>query len=218
MTAWSLENSVLGCLKRKEEPDVNDTATAKSLQSCLTLCDPIDSSPPGFPVPGILQARILEWVAISFSNSWKWKVKVKSPSCVQPSVIPWTAALQAPPSMGFSRQEYWSGLPLPSPWMTLLIPNGLKRSKEYFPIMFPKTLSSGYGISILLAYIDPGWLCSNSTQSQKKTFLHIVQAHQMMKLVTLYFSTSTWGQLPHIVNNSAWTSDFLAVLISWIFK
>ena len=81
-------------------------AAAKSLQSCPTLCDPIDSSPPGSPVPGILQARTLEWVAISFSNAWKWKVKVKSLSCIRLLAIPWTAAHQAPPSMGFSRQEY----------------------------------------------------------------------------------------------------------------
>ena len=85
-------------------------ATAiKSLQSCLTLCDPIDGSPPGSPISGILQARILEWVAISFSNAWKWKVKVKSLSRVQLLATPWMAAYQAPPSMGFSRQEYWSG-------------------------------------------------------------------------------------------------------------
>ena len=90
-------------------------AAAKSLQSCLTLCDPIDSSPLGSSVPGILQARILEWVAISFSNAWKWKVKVKSLSRVWLLATPWTAAYQAPLSMGFSRQEYWSGLPLPSP-------------------------------------------------------------------------------------------------------
>ena len=90
------------------------TATAKSLQSCLTLCDPIDDSPPGSPIPGILQARTVEWVAISFSNAWKWKVKVKSLSHVRPSATPWTAAYQAPPSIGFSRQEYWSGVPLPS--------------------------------------------------------------------------------------------------------
>ena len=90
-------------------------AAAKSLQSCPTLCDPIDGSPQGSPVPGILQARTLEWVAISFSNVWKWKVKVKSLSCVRLPVTPWTAAYQAPPSMGFSRQEYWSGVPLPSP-------------------------------------------------------------------------------------------------------
>ena len=88
---------------------------AKSLQSCLTLCDPIDGSPPGSPVLGILQARTLEWVAISFSNAWKWKVKVKSLIRVRLLVIPWTAAYQAPPSKGFSRQEYWSGVPLPSP-------------------------------------------------------------------------------------------------------
>ena len=141
-------------------------AAAKSLQSCLTLCNPIDSSPPGSPIRGILQARKLEWVAISFSNAWKWKVKVKllsltrllatpwtaahlrdrespvpgilqartlewvaisfsnawkgkvkvkSLSCVWLLVTSWTAAYQAPPSMGFSRQEYWSGMPLPSP-------------------------------------------------------------------------------------------------------
>ena len=93
-------------------------ATAKSLQSCPTLCNPIDSSPPGSPVPGILQARTLEWVAISFSNAWKWKVKGKSLGHVQFLVTPWTAAYQAPPSMGFSRQEYWSGEPLPSSTQT----------------------------------------------------------------------------------------------------
>ena len=90
-------------------------AAAKSLQSCPTLCDPIDGSPPGCPVPGILQARTLEWVAISFFNAWKWKVKVKSRSRVWLFATPWTAAYQAPPSMGFSRQKYWSVVPLPSP-------------------------------------------------------------------------------------------------------
>ena len=90
-------------------------AAAKSLQSCLTLCNSIEGSPPGSPVPGILQARTLEWVAISFSNAWDWKVKMKSFSRVRLLVTPWTAARQAPPSTGFSRQEYWSGLPLPSP-------------------------------------------------------------------------------------------------------
>ena len=90
-------------------------AAAKSLQSCLTLCDSMDGSPPGSPIPGILQARTLEWVAISFSKAWKWKVKVKLLSRVRLLVTPWTAAYQAPPSMGFSRQEYWSGVPLSSP-------------------------------------------------------------------------------------------------------
>ena len=90
-------------------------AAAKSLQSCTTPCNPIDGSPPGSPVPGILQARTLEWVAISFSSAWKRKVKVKSLSRVRLLATPWTAAYQGPPSMGFSRQEYWSGLPFPSP-------------------------------------------------------------------------------------------------------
>ena len=89
-------------------------AAAKSLQWCPTLCDPRDGSPLGSPIPGILQARTLEWVAISFSNAWKWKVKVKSLSRVQLLATPRTAAYQIPPSMGFSRQEYWSGVPLPS--------------------------------------------------------------------------------------------------------
>ena len=103
-------------------------AAANSLQSCPTLCDLIDSSPPGSPIPGILQARTLEWVAISFSNGWKWKVKVKSLSRVRLLATPWTAAYQAPPSMGFSRQEYWSGVPLPSlvmPYRYVLSPTGL---------------------------------------------------------------------------------------------
>ena len=85
---------------------------AKSLQSCPTLCDPRDGSPPGSPVPGILQARTLEWVGISFSSVWKWKVTEKSLSHVRLFATPWTAAYQAPPSMGFSRQEYWSGVPV----------------------------------------------------------------------------------------------------------
>ena len=90
-------------------------AAAESLQSCPTLCDPTDGSLLGSPVPGILQARTLEWVAISFSNAWKWKAKVKSLSRAWLLATPWTAAYQAPPSMGFSRQECWSGVPLPSP-------------------------------------------------------------------------------------------------------
>ena len=106
-------------VNQTEKTSITDTiyaagATAKSLKSCLTLCDPTDGSPPSSPVPGILQARTLEWVAISFSNAWKWKMKVKLLSRVRLFVTPWTAAYQAPPSMGFSRQEYWSGVPLPS--------------------------------------------------------------------------------------------------------
>ena len=126
-------------------------AAAKSLQSCPTLWDPIDSSPPGSPVPGILQARTLEWVAISFSKAieiyslvvlvarslksrcWQGGFllealmenlfhvfplhsgEVKSLSHVRLFATPWTVAHQAPWSMGFSRHEYWNGLPFPSP-------------------------------------------------------------------------------------------------------
>ena len=90
------------------------------LQTCLTLCDPIDGSPPGSPVPGILQARTLEWGCHCLLQG----MKVKSESEVAQSYLtlhirllatPWTAAYQAPPSIGFSRQEYWIGVPLPSP-------------------------------------------------------------------------------------------------------
>ena len=96
-------------------PTFSSAAAAKSRQLCPALCDPRDDSPPGSPVPGILQARTLEWVAISFSSAWKWKAKVKSLSRVRLFATPWTAAYQAPASMGFSRQKYWSGVPLPSP-------------------------------------------------------------------------------------------------------
>ena len=105
---WFLDmNRKRWCLEPYKEP------------SCPILCDPRDGSPPGSPVPGILQARTLEWVAISFSNAWKWKVKVKSLSHVWLLATPWTADYQAPPSMGFARQEYWNGVPLPSPSWTI---------------------------------------------------------------------------------------------------
>ena len=121
MDEWKNEwmSTCEGCTGYQFQPKGDNAewygAAAKSLQSCPTLCDPIDSSPPGSPVPEIHQARTLEWVAISFSNGWKWKVKVKSLSRVRLLATPWTAAHQAPPSIGFSRQEYWSGLPLLSP-------------------------------------------------------------------------------------------------------
>ena len=121
-------------------------AAAQSLQLCPTLCDPIDL--PGSPVPGILQARTLEWVAISFSNAWKWKVKVKMKvnlfSHVRLLATPRTTAYQAPLPMGFSRREYWSGVPLPSPndYVTGLKICCLNRT----------TLSSIVNIFILLDY------------------------------------------------------------------
>ena len=99
--------------------DSHAAATAaQSLQYCPTLCDPIEGSPPGPTISGILQARTLEWDAISFSNAWKWKVKVKSLNPVRLLATPWTEAYHAPLSMGFSRQGYWSGVPLPSPYIS----------------------------------------------------------------------------------------------------
>ena len=120
-TPWNtreFQNNIYFCFTDYTKAWLYAAAAAKSLQSCPTFFDPIDGSPPGSPVPGILQARTLEWLAISFSNAWKWKVKVKSLSRIWLSATQWTTAHQAPPSMGFSRQEYWSGVPLPSPlWL-----------------------------------------------------------------------------------------------------
>ena len=104
---------LLQCMKVKSEREVT--------QSCLTLSDPMDCSFPGSSIHGIFQARTLEWVAISFSSAWKWKVKMKTFSRVRLLATPQTAAYQAPPPMGFSRQEYWSGLPLPSPEKHLVL-------------------------------------------------------------------------------------------------
>ena len=117
------------------------------VQLCVT---PIDGSPTGSSVPGILQARTLEWVAISFSNAWKWKVKVKSLNRVRRSVTPWTAAYQAPPSMGFSRQEYWSGVPLPSPNPSL---RSLNSMINYYNHSLGKTLNS----LVLSHVVDLPW-------------------------------------------------------------
>ena len=111
------EKLLTQCLNCSFQLKCATAAAAKSLQSCPTLCDSIDGSPPGSPVLGILQARTLEWVAISSSNAWKWKMKGKLLSRVRLLATPWTTAYQAPLSMGFSRQEYWSGVPSPSPCM-----------------------------------------------------------------------------------------------------
>ena len=134
-------------------------ATAKSLQSCPTLCDPRDGSLPGSPVPGIPQARTLEWVAIAFSSAWKWKVKVKSLGRVRLLATPWTAAYQAPPSMGFSRQEYWSGVPPPSPqwhWTTLQKSSSAPLSNEIEKHDGIKDRRRKEPITQLLLYDVPG--------------------------------------------------------------
>ena len=152
-------------------------AAAKSLQSCPTLCHPIDGSPPGSLVPGILQARTLEWVAISFSNTWKWKVKVKSLSCVQLFVTPWTTAYQAPPSMGFSRQEYWSGLPLPSPTKT--------RHSQINKCIFKKQFTDSVDCDIIL--VHKSWLLALSLPSR---------SWYILKIYFIYLFMAALG-LPH---------------------
>ena len=135
-----------------------NAAAAKSLWSCPILCDPIDGSPPGSPVPGILQARTLEWVAIVFSNAWKWKVKVKSLSRVWLLATPWTAAHQAPPSMWFSRQEYWSRVPLPSPIVLLSPPHFLIfRSTQFSPVFLVTTVSLYFSVSHSLPRLLRSW-------------------------------------------------------------
>ena len=128
-------------------PSPNSAAAAKSLQSCLTLCDPIDGSPPGSPVPGILQTRTLEWVAIAFSIVWKWKVKSENEVAQSCPILvtPWTAAYQAPPSMGFSRQEYWSEMPLPS-----LSPNSGNYKFDLFFYEFSCCLFLKYNLPLLV--------------------------------------------------------------------
>ena len=102
--------------------------------------------PTRLPIPGILQARTLEWIAISFSNAWKWKVKGKSLSRIRPSATPWTAAYQAPPSIGFSRQEYWSGVPLPS--LLSLVAATAAKSLQSCPTLCDPTDSSPPGSPI----------------------------------------------------------------------
>ena len=140
-------------------------AAAKSLQSCPTLCDPIDGSPPGSTTPGILQVRTLEWVAISFSNTWKWKMKVKLLSHVRFFMTPLTAAYQAPPSMGLSRQEYWSGLPLPD---MVIISFCLKDTVETTLWVIP--------FSFLLIYLL-------SRKTTKNSFYRIKQLYEIYSVL-----------------------------------
>ena len=131
--------------------------SAKLLQSCPTLCDPIDSRPPSSSIPGILQARILEWVAISFSNAWKWKVKVKLLSPVWLFATPWTVAYQAPLSMGFSKQEYRSWLPFPSPIKSLYMCSNLANYWTNLYILSFSTLRYN-GQSYILYYCKTSWI------------------------------------------------------------
>ena len=152
----------------------------KSLQSCPILCDPIDGSPPSSPVPGILQAKTLEWVIISIYNAWKWKVKVKSLSRVQLLATLWTAAYQAPPSMGFARQEYWSGVPLPS---LAHIPTACQNVEADFTLSVELWLLYMADIFWLLTAWRSSFLSSNNSNlfcfswsGEVVVFLHWVQS------------------------------------------
>ena len=158
-------------------------AAAKSLQSCPTLCDPIEGSPPGSPILGVLQARTLELVAISFSNAWKWKVKVKSLSRVQLIVTPRTAAYQAPPSTGFSRQEYWSGVPLPSP-----IKAGLKRKFLALNTCRRKKVSNQWPQPL-----------PEATRKRKQTKPKVSQKNEIIKI--LLYNTLDYIHYPVINHN-----------------
>ena len=150
---------------------------AKSLQSCPTLCDPIDGSPPGSAIPGILQARTLEWVAVSFSNAWKWQVKLKSLSRVRLPATPWTAAYQAPPSMGFARQEYWSGLSLPSPSFCTTFPLKTKNKKQVF-VLGVHGCQTFHGVS---EEVKP---CNHRQRFQRFKYVHQAQIEEWIHLLS----------------------------------
>ena len=150
----------------------------------------MDGSPPGSPVPGILQARTLEWVAISFSNAWTWKIKVKLLSCVRLCATPWTAAHRAPPSLGFSRQQHWSGMPFPSPmhesekwkWSRSVKsdsqrPHGLQPTRLLRPWDFPGK-STGVGCHCLL---HPSFSQSMASAMAHRNHCFCVQSLRMFR-------------------------------------
>ena len=158
---------------------------AKSIQSCLTLYNPIDGSPPGSPILGILQARTLEWVAISFSNAWKWKAKVKSFRHVWLFATPWTAAYQAPPSMGFSRQECWSGVPLPSPLPMKCQFLNFKYLSKFYTLNYSRNLCFKFQSVILTRYCNKIFFNSNL----KTSFVFVGPKRDIL---LIEFATTSW--------------------------
>ena len=169
-------------------------AAAKSLQSCPTLCHPTDGSPPGSPSPGILQARTLEWVAISFSSAWKGKVKVKLLSRVRLLATPWTAAYQAPPSMGISRQGCWSGVPLPSPYLVSFAHYFF--TEFYTAECFTMTLTdlvkchwvSGSCKVMLFHYLS-----LVQPPSPPLQLVHSIDSHQYMLYFSIFYTSVFWN-------------------------
>ena len=199
------------CYKVKS---VAAAATAKSLQSCPNLCNPIDSCPSSSTIPGILQARTLEWVAISFSTAWKWKAKVKSLNRIRLLATPWTAAYQPPPSMGFSRQEYWSGVPLPS------LVKSVKKTKFWYPVARTAHDTSKYSINTFkwvnendfinldlfnrVCFILPK-LCSNPTKLLKTKFkgIWVMQIFCSLPKISLdQWSLTFFAVGTHFMENS----------------
>ena len=159
-------------------------AAAKSLQLCPTLCDSIDGSPPGSPVPGILQARTLEWVAISFSKAWKWKVKVKSLSHVWLLTTPWTAAYQVPPSMGFSGQEYWSGLPVPS----------LQNVATYYQIHTNRNYIKNHIEKKLREWLEYRWV------EEKRSFKNVLNNYYANYIIKGSISHMSWYEWYYLIS------------------
>ena len=179
-------------------------ADAKSRQSCPTLCDPIDRSPPGSPVPGILQARTLEWIAISFSNAWKWKVKVKSLSRVRLLATPWTIAYQAPLSMGLSRQEYWNGVPLPS-----------LDAKAEAPILWPPDAKNWLIGKDSDARKDWSQEEKGKTEDETVIWHYWLDEHDLSKLRELVMDREAWHAAVHGVRKS-WTWLSYWTELNWV--
>ena len=208
---------------RKETIYAGPAAAAKSLRSCPTLCDPIDGSPLGFPVPGILQARTLEWVAVSFSSAWKWEVKVKLLNRVWLFTTPWTAAYQAPLSMGFSRQKYWSGVPLGCYkfWLfrSICIIRPLPSSGK---IMLPLTNEVVHFEKLKLVF-QATW---RSVYLSSYPLLHILLTVKDWKsfhiyLYSFYFPTETFhfSEIPNkylLKSVSRWIFCLLIIILSYV--
>ena len=189
------------------------SAAAKSLQSCPTLCNPIDGSPPGSLVPGILQARTLEWVAIFFSNAWKWKVK--SLSRVRLLAPSWTAAYQAPPSTGFSRQEYWSE--------EKLLSLSFKMEEKRKAVIFKEDWLTSTSIAGLCLVIQ---LCLTLWDSMDYTVHGILQA-RILEWVSFLFSRGSsqprdWTQVSYTAGgfSTSWATreaQESTRILQWIF-
>ena len=190
-------------------------AAAKSLQLCPTLCNPTDGSPSGSSVPGTLQARTLEWVGISFSSAWKWKWSF---SVVSVLVTPWTVAYQDPPSMGFSKQEYWSGVPLPSAFS---LSSGSQKN-WYWPLDIILVICQGQ--SWVMKTVESGlnWYFidrmqwSGTTENRPMSWTNfecpIRHSNVIFSVLNEYLSLENYVTLEH--NSRRHTKSFWLILIN----